>query len=63
MAVEVAQWFRLLRRSLARARVGTVAGIAWARWEAEEVSRLPLRAAAAVQAGVRGLEREVLEEG
>ena len=43
--------------------MGTVAGIAWARWEAEEMSRLPLRAAVAVQAAAPGLVREVLEEG
>lgn len=63
LVVEAAQWFPLLRRSLDRERVGTVAGIVWARWEAEEMSWLPLRAVVAVQAWVRGLVREVLAEG
>jgi hypothetical protein len=68
LVVEAAQWFLLLRRFLDRARVGTVAGIAWARWEAKEMSWvLPLRRevelVVAVQAVVRGRVREVLEEG
>lgn len=63
MVVEAAQWFPLLRRSLDRERVGTVVGIVWARWEAEEMAWLPLRAVVAVQAWVRGLVREVLAEG
>jgi hypothetical protein len=68
LVVEVAQWFRLLRRSLDLERVGMVAAIVWARWEVEEMSWLPLRgtvepAVVAVQAVVRGRVREVLKEG
>ena len=64
LVAEAAQWFRLLQRSLDRARVETVAATAWPRWEAKEMSWVPLQAGVvAVQAVVRGRVREVLEEG
>jgi hypothetical protein len=65
LVVEVAPWFLLLRRSLGRERVGTVAEIVWVRWEAEEMWRLPLpeTVGPVVVAAVRGQVLEVLEEG